>query len=149
MIYTVDKHYPHSLGLSACFRQWRASSHCRYPHGYALAFTLRFASPELSPEGWVIDFGALKPVKDYLVRMFDHQMLVATDDPAYDDFASLHGRGILRMRPVERTGCEAFATMVGKHTADVLAKSERWSHVSVSQVTCHEHDANSATVQFT
>ena len=45
-MFMVTKHYPHSLGLSACFRQPRADSHCNQLHGYPLAFTFKFAAED-------------------------------------------------------------------------------------------------------
>jgi 6-pyruvoyltetrahydropterin/6-carboxytetrahydropterin synthase len=141
----VEKHYPHSLGLSACFRQWRATSHCQDLHGYALAFTLRFESDELSPEGWVIDFGDLKPVRQFLFNTFDHKLLVAADDPRCHDLLRLEGIGVANVQILSSVGCESFARLVLARTTELLAKSERWRHVIVSRVTCHEHAANSAT----
>jgi 6-pyruvoyltetrahydropterin/6-carboxytetrahydropterin synthase len=143
----VEKHYPHSLGLSACFRQWRATSHCRHLHGYALAFTIRFESDALSPEGWVVDFGALKPVREFLFETFDHKVLVSTADPMRDDLLRLARSDLaVVVDVVGNVGCEAFANIVLNHTQRILLNSERWRHVIVSRVTCHEHDANSATV---
>ena len=34
-------------GLSAAFRQWKADSHCKYIHGYALEFEFEFGANEL------------------------------------------------------------------------------------------------------
>ena len=42
MGWQVTKTYGHDLGLSCCFRQWGASSHCRFLHGYALSFSFTF-----------------------------------------------------------------------------------------------------------
>jgi 6-pyruvoyltetrahydropterin/6-carboxytetrahydropterin synthase len=43
-LHFVKKTYGHELGLSACFRQHRAKSHCRFLHGYPLSFTFTFAA---------------------------------------------------------------------------------------------------------
>ena len=51
------KTYGHDLGFSAAFRQWRADSHCKYIHGYALAFRFEFEADELDVRNWVVDFG--------------------------------------------------------------------------------------------
>lgn len=47
MIYRSTKTYGHEIGLSAAFRQWRAESHCRFVHGYALAVKFVFEAGEL------------------------------------------------------------------------------------------------------
>jgi 6-pyruvoyltetrahydropterin/6-carboxytetrahydropterin synthase len=42
MIHRATKTYGDDLGLSVAFRQWRADSHCRYLHGYAIGVRLTF-----------------------------------------------------------------------------------------------------------
>ena len=75
------KTYTHSTGHSCAFRQWRADSHCNLIHGYALQFELQFGSVALDDKNWVVDFGGLKELKEWLKHMFDHTYLVAEDDP--------------------------------------------------------------------
>jgi len=88
-MYYVTKTYDHTLGLSACFRQWRAKSHCRFLHGYALSFKLTFAAEKLDENNWVLDFGGLKEVKAFLCETFDHRLIVAEDDPHRDRLEAL------------------------------------------------------------
>ena len=59
------KTYSHATGHSCAFRQWRADSHCNLIHGYALQFELKFGG-ELDERNWVIDFGDLGKLKDFL-----------------------------------------------------------------------------------
>src|SRR4051812_22439004 len=76
------KTYPHSIGLSCCFRQWRAlHSHCRFLHGYALQVKLTFVAQTLDERNWVVDFGGLKDIKERLTELLDHKTIVARDDP--------------------------------------------------------------------
>src|SRR5262252_2419334 len=66
-IYRCTKSYDHNEGLSCCFRQWRAThSHCRLIHGYALAFTFRFATKQLDQHNWCFDLGAMNRVRQWL-----------------------------------------------------------------------------------
>jgi len=58
-IFRSTKTYNHNEGLSCCFRQWRADSHCKLLHGYALAFKFVFATRELDARNWCYDFGGL------------------------------------------------------------------------------------------
>ena len=144
-LYTVTKHYPHNLGLSACFRQWRAKSHCQYLHGYALAFTFKFAATTLDKNNWVLDFGGLKPLKQELVETFDHQLLVASDDPELDTITGLTGLGIAQTLVVDNVGCESFAEMAFRMAEQCLKDSGEYARVRVVSCTCHEHEGNSAT----
>ena len=63
------------------YRQWRADSHCRLIHGYALSFHFEFECDTLDARNWCMDFGGLKPLKALLEDWFDHTLLVAEDDP--------------------------------------------------------------------
>ena len=75
MIYKSTKHYGHNIGLSAVFRQPNADhSHCRFLHGYSLAFTFTFACEGLDNKNWAVDFGGLRPIKAWLEDMFDHKV---------------------------------------------------------------------------
>jgi len=142
-MYRSTKTYGHDLGLSACFRQWRAQSHCNLLHGYALAFTITFDCDKLDENGWVMDFGALKPVKTEIERLFDHTVLVACDDPELNRFVALNNAGMIQLVAVQRTGCEAFAKLVFDNVTTWL-RSYQKGRVRVVSVECKEHGANSA-----
>ena len=90
MIYKSTKHYGHNIGLSAVFRQPNADhSHCRFLHGYSLAFTFTFACESLDDKNWAVDFGGLRPLKAWLEDMFDHKVCLDKNDPHLDKFREL------------------------------------------------------------
>lgn len=91
------------------YRQWRADSHCNKIHGYALSFKLYFGCNELDVRNWSMDYGGLRPLKDFIEDHFDHCLLLATDDPNYADIKRLGELGIAKVTEVERTGCEGIA----------------------------------------
>lgn len=144
MAYRSTKTYGNHIGLSAAFRQWRAQSHCKYLHGYAMGFRLVFEADELDERNWVVDFGSLKSFKGWLEDTFDHKTLVAQDDPMIDHYRSLHQAGLIQMVEVEATGCEAFARLVFE-CLEVWLKDNGYSpRVRVVEVEAFEHAANSA-----
>lgn len=150
-MYKVKKTYGHELGLSACFRQWRAKSHCRFLHGYALSFTLTFGAVDLDECGWVIDFGGLKPVKEMLVATFDHRLVVAADDPQYDRIRALgHPNGlgndteVANVLLLPSVGCEAFAAYVYDWVTDWLGDMGYAPRVHLIEVAVSEHGGNAA-----
>lgn len=144
MIYYSTKTYPASIGLSCCFRQHGADSHCSTLHGYALEVKITFAAHELDERNWVVDFGDMKTVKDWLVNMFDHTCLVARSDPQFAEFSEMHEKGLIDMRVVEHVGCEAFAQMTYEHVKAWLTTGRYWQRVWVKSVEVREHGANSA-----
>lgn len=145
MPYRSTKTYGHEIGLSSCFRQWKADSHCRYLHGYALSVHLEFEADELDVRHWVVDFGSLKSVKGMLEVSFDHKLLVAQDDPALPYFIEMEKRGLAQLVVVPATGCEAFAHMIFEVVEQWLADAGYAPRVRLNLVTVREHGANSAT----
>jgi 6-pyruvoyltetrahydropterin/6-carboxytetrahydropterin synthase len=145
MSYRVNKHYPHSLGLSCAFRQWKAASHCRFIHGYSLSFDLEFGADTLDHRNWVIDFGDLKPIKKWLEETFDHRLAVAEDDPEIGTIQALHAKGIANVLLLPRVGCESFAEHTGKFVRRYLHHAGLAPRVHLLKVTCAEHQANSAS----
>lgn len=145
MTFRSSKTYGHDIGLSACFRQWRAQSHCRLLHGYALSVHLEFEADELDARNWVVDFGSLKGFKGQLEHTFDHKLLVAEDDPEKDYLCSLAGLGLAEVVVVEATGCEAFAKLIYEAANLWLLDNGYAPRVRMHHVTVREHGANSAT----
>ena len=152
------KTFGHDLGFSAAFRQWRAESHCRFIHGYALAFKFTFAAFATDHCGWVVDFGGLQGLRQILADTFDHKLLVAADDPWLPVLRCLHqpySGALLEVPPdrvapcadvviVPATGCEAFARMVFDVTVQWLKDAGFSPRCYLVSVEVSEHGANSA-----
>jgi 6-pyruvoyltetrahydropterin/6-carboxytetrahydropterin synthase len=142
-IYRSTKTYDHSEGLSCCFRQWRAQSHCRLIHGYALAFAFTFATADLDERNWCFDFGGLKPVKNWLKHMFDHTMLAAEDDPELPRFIELQKCGLVELRVLPAVGCEATAKYVFEYVQAFVHEHTN-GRVWLESAEVREHAGNSA-----
>ena len=142
--YRSTKTFGHELGLSTAFRQWRADSHCRYIHGYALAFRFEFESDELDARNWVVDFGGLKNLRGLLEDTFDHKLLVAQDDPDIEWFREAHRRGIADVVEIQAGGCEKFAELVYECTEQWLRDAGFAPRCRLVSVEVREHGANSA-----
>ena len=139
------KTFGHELGLSCCFRQWRAkSSHCSLLHGYALAVTLEFEATHLDERNWVVDFGSFSEIKDWLKDTFDHTLVVAEDDPHLDELKRLDQLGVAQVVIVPSVGCERFAELIGEHVNLWLARHGESDRVRLIKVEVREHGANSA-----
>lgn len=140
--YVSSKTYGPETGLSCCFRQWRADSHCSKLHGYALSFKFTFGTNTLDSKGWVVDFGGLKGLRDSLVHLFDHTLVVANDDPELEEFIELRRSGLVDLRILENVGCEAFAELAFSLAANIV--KEKFPHATVISCEVREHGANSA-----
>lgn len=138
----------YDIGLSCCFRQWRADSHCNKIHGYDLIITLCFEAPALDGRNWVVDFGGLKQVKEWLCDAFDHKLVVAQDDPLLQMFQDLERAGAVSLTIVPHVGCERFAEYIFSSVAAWLVKQKyaglENGKATLKYVEVREHGANSA-----
>lgn len=143
-MFKSTKTYGHEIGLSCAFRQWRAKSHCKFLHGYALSVRLEFESNELDGNNWVVDFGSLRTFKTQLEQVFDHKTLVAKDDPLLKYFVMMNDLGLMQVNVVESCGCEKFAEMVYQMAERWLIDNNYTPRCRLVSVEIKEHGANSA-----
>jgi 6-pyruvoyltetrahydropterin/6-carboxytetrahydropterin synthase len=134
----------YDIGLSACFRQWRATrSMCHFLHGYALTVKFTFGCHSLDEKNWCQDFGDLKEVKAFLQEKFDHKTCVAIDDPLMDEFVRLNEKGLIQLVVLPSVGCEKFAEYIFTQV-DPIIQGKSNGRVWVESVEVMEHGANSA-----
>lgn len=161
------KTYGNDRGLSCCFRQWRAThSHCSTLHGYSIGIKLIFECDTLDDKNWCMDFGGLKPFKEWADYMFDHTLVIARDDPHLPFFEEMAKIGtvepnfdiepyqrnaICDLRIVDAVGCEMFAKMCYDRMHELLQTGNtRYpinTGVRIKSVEVFEHGANSATYE--
>jgi 6-pyruvoyltetrahydropterin/6-carboxytetrahydropterin synthase len=95
----------------------------------------------------VIDFGSLRPLKDFIETHFDHCLLLAQDDPNFDDIKKLGVLGLAKITEVEKTGCEGIADFLYEYINTILLPSFgkiEAERVWCSKVEVRETDANMA-----
>ena len=144
MAYYSTKTYGHNIGLSAVFRQPHADhSHCKYLHGYSLAFKFTFGCSELDNKNWAVDFGGLKPLKQWLEETFDHKTVIDINDPYLNDFRILETKQLCQITVLDGVGAEKFAEHAWRF-ADNLVKEMSNGRCWCESAECSEHGANSA-----
>ena len=144
MAYFSTKTYGHNIGLSAVFRQPHADhSHCKFLHGYSLAFKFTFGCSDLDNKNWAVDFGGLKPLKAWLENTFDHKVVIDRQDPYLYKFAELENMGLAEVTVMEGVGAEKFAEHAWRF-ADQLVREMSDGRCWCESAECSEHGANSA-----
>lgn len=140
------KTYGHEQGLSCCFRQPKAQSHCRLLHGYAISVKLVFRCRQRDENGWVMDFGGLKSIKEWLQSQFDHTVLLSATDPELVHFESLDSMGLIDLRVLrDGVGCEAFAFYIFEYVQEWLRnRFDPVRGMEIYSVEVAEHGGNSA-----
>ena len=133
------------IDLGSCaFRQPRATSHCKFVHGYRLKAKFWFEAEELDNNNWVVDFGGLKPLKKHLEHQFDHTLCIAADDPLVKEFAFLQEKGGCDLRVMENgVGIERTAQYCHNAANEFLSDSTG-GRCRCIKVEVWEHEGNSA-----
>lgn len=148
-----DKHVHFSTKrfgpISTGHRQPRASNHCKFIHGYGRIVIIKFGCSRLDERGWVVDFGSLKWVREWLEREWDHRVLIAHDDPQLRELKNMHDLGLIDLNVVPEgygPGIEDSARYVFNSVQDkisTLTNKRCW----VESVEVWEHENNSAICQ--
>jgi len=145
-MYQSTKTYGNDRGLSCCFRQWRADSHCNLIHGYSLGFRFVFEAKELDERNWVYDFGDCGWIREFLEEYFDHTLVISNDDPGLELFQKLSYSGLANLKVLQSVGCERFAEFVYDYVSPILEEKTK-GRVILKSIEVFEHGANSAIYQ--
>lgn len=130
-------------GFPCTHRQWRAESHCRFVHGYSREFYFEFACNERTTEGWVVDFGGLKDVKQMLEHYFDHTFLAAQDDPELSTWQELDKKGVIQLRILPNPSMEGTAEWLYQQV-NKMVKEKTKNRAWLTLVEVRENEKNSA-----
>lgn len=130
--------------LPCAHRQWRHKGDCALVHGYSRSFLFMFASHTQDACGFVVDFGQLKWLRDWLEEKFDHTLLLCSDDPLLPAFRRLEADGAARIVVMPYgVGMEGTAQYVCEYTDAELRKRTN-GRAWVCSVQARENDKNSA-----
>ncbi len=133
-------------GFSCAHRLWTAASHCRFVHGYERWFEITFEALWLDGNGWVIDFGSMKPLKQILEDQFDHTLIIADNDPMLPAFQNLDDQGAVDLRVMDHPGMEGAARWVFDQ-ANQWADTVTGGRARAVRVVAGENDRNRVEYQ--
>ena len=126
-----------------------SSGHCAQVHGYDRSVEFTFAG-DPDEHGWIVPFGGLKPVKNFLEYYFDHVTVLPADDPR------------LKNIPKEMTDSDGLLGTLRVLPSGVSMEMSSlfiWEHVNayiyhitqgrcyVERVRVYEHERNDAMVE--
>jgi len=130
-------------GFPCCHRQHRHDGHCSYIHGYSRTYSFVFGAKQRDKCGFVVDFGNLKWLKEHLDYMYDHTLLVNSDDPELPVLREQAARGVYLLREVENASMEGTAEYLFNYANGHLSKVTNGRCFVVS-VEARENEKNSA-----
>lgn len=147
---TISKTY---IDLPFAHRQPNHRGHCALLHGHNWSFAFEFGAHSPDANGFVVDFGDLKWLRQWLEERFDHTLVLNEDDPmlpllrGHLTDATCDGHGpvdLAKIVTVPNCGAEGLAEYIAKEVS--LRLSEMYlSRVYLISVTVHEDSKNTAT----
>ena len=138
--HTVTKIY---RDFPAAHRQPKHDGHCRMVHGHNWGFDITFACQKLDANGFVVDVGKLKKVKDFLTDKFDHTLLLNETDPL---LLQTKNWPPCKLVVVPNCGMEGLAKLVFDELNGMIKEIDNTKRgLEVVQVICWEDSKNSAT----
>lgn len=112
-------------------------------HGHNWAFRVTFAAKKPDECGFVIDFGKLGFLKDYISAYLDHACVVSKSDPElHTTFRRLANEGLLSLYVVDDASAEGLAEHIGERFNSMVLK-ETEGRVGVVSVEVFEDAKNS------
>lgn len=124
-------------------RQHLHDGHCAYVHGHNWGIELVFQCNELDANGFVIDFGKLGEIKNWINDNLDHAILLNKDDPESTNIVNSCPKAF-KVYLVDNCSCEGLAVHLYA-VFEKLTKELTRDRVSIREITISEDSKNSAT----
>jgi len=141
-VFTCAKTY---ADIPFAHRAPRHDGHCKLIHGHNWSFRLTFEAVERDENGFVVDFGKLKELKQSLYDIFDHKLVLSQDDPMLREIGCfLRDQGIANLTVVPDCSCEGIAEFV-HGIADAYVRKETFNRARVRECNVYEDSKNEAT----
>jgi 6-pyruvoyl-tetrahydropterin synthase len=123
--------------------------HCAQVHGYDRSVEFTFAG-EPDEHGWIVPFGGLAPVKEFLEYYFDHVTVLPADDPRIGEIPDVMVDtggllGTLRVLP-SGVSMEMSSLFIWEHVNHYIYKMTK-GRCYVERVRVYEHERNDAMVE--
>jgi len=140
---TCSKKY---TDLPFAHRQHNHKGHCAFIHGHNWSFEFTFGAKRLDENNFVIDFGKLKWLKDWLNQMFDHTLLLNQDDPMLEYFKK-YLLNYADIRVVPSASSEGLAAFVFAEVGQLLlARTDE--RVFLVSLKVYEDEKNAAEISL-
>lgn len=124
-------------------RQHHHDGHCALIHGHNWSFTLTFGCHEADANGFVVDFGKLKFIKQWIEQNLDHACVFNESDPLREQIVA-SSPSAWRVYLVPSCSCEGLAQHLFK-VFDKLVREQTQGRAFVVSVEVVEDSKNSAT----
>ena len=126
-------------------RQHTHEGHCAFIHGHNWSITLSFACSETDSNGFVIDFGKLKYIRNWIDEHLDHAYLFSENDLEAQKMLNQF-QHLFKAYTLPNSSCEGIAEHLYK-TFNPMVCSETNDRVWITSVEVAEDTKNSSAYQ--
>ena len=123
-------------------RQHRHGGHCSLVHGHNWTIIISFACKETDDNGFVVDFGDLKYLKDWIAHNLDHACLFNESDPESEALLVQSGH-LFKPYILPNASCEGLAQHLHE-VFNLMVREQSKDRVWVTQVEVKEDSKNSS-----
>jgi 6-pyruvoyltetrahydropterin/6-carboxytetrahydropterin synthase len=124
-------------------RQPRHPGRCSRIHGHSWSIVLTFGAEEVDEHGFIVDFGKLRYLADWIDEHLDHATVAASDDPRALELQALADSGLLKLSLIDNASCEGIAGHLFE-TSDPMVRENTGGRAHLVSVELHEDSRNSA-----
>ncbi len=125
-------------------RQPNHLGRCSRLHGHSWSITITFESKELDSNGFVVDFGELHYIGDWIDQHLDHGTIICKNDPRIEDIRELAQSGLMKILEINQASCEGIAQYLFS-TFDNLVRKNTLQRAWIKKIHVEEDSKNSAT----
>lgn len=112
-------------------RQPTHDGHCKLIHGHNWKIEVEFACNETDSNGFVVDFGKLKFLKELFEQLFDHTLVISKRDPKLEFIKEIESQGLAKLTIVDDVSAEGLSTWLQGVINEELDKQHGgrvWAH---------------------
>jgi len=143
-MYSCQKTY---TDIPFAHRQHRHPGHCSQIHGHNWSITFTFTCKELDRCGFVVDFGMLRPVKQWIDENLDHACVFNRGDPLLDEILAINdscAERVFKPYVVEQCSCEGMAKHLFNVVSEMICEISS-GRASIAEVEVIEDSRNRAS----
>ena len=124
-------------------RQPNHPGHYSLIHGHNWEIKLTFAADEVDENGFIVDFGELHYIKDWIDENLDHACAFSATDPHRSKLEELEEMNLVRPLFIENASCEGLAKHLFE-TFDPMVRENTGGRACIVSIDLLEDSKNSA-----
>jgi len=116
---------------------------CSRLHGHSWSISITFEAEKLDENGFVVDFGELHFIEDWIDQHLDHGIVLSLEDPQKEILSDLQKLGLLSITWVPCPSCEGISQFLFD-TFQPMVKEKTQGRAQIQSIRLEEDSKNSS-----